>query len=926
MSSEREPFPQNESGAVPERAGLEHALHERALRSPGKPLDPAARALMQERFRADFAHVRVHTDAVAAESATAAGAKAYTVGDHIVFNEGEYAPGDERGKRSLAHELAHVVQQSRGGAPAPGLTAGHHLEHDAHQAADHAAGGGPVVVAGASSPGIARQAGEMSWLERKAREAYHRAAPAIEKAREFVSKVNEAPSLNEVVAQKLEQYAAKTAPDGPQGAALKTTARVMTAAAKVTSQPRRAAMRATLQGHPIQAVQDYQKGVDEGLAELKKEVFNGIEAYEDGKFGTSGDPLTKAADSMTGGKASAYSRQVQGGLMKSVYTMGEGLANIVVHPVRTAEGLNKIAEMASPTPSRDTMTNAAGLVSDLADPKTTAKQAGQNYLAAEEAKQKQRQAEMLALVKGLGENYIEAWKKKRYGEIPGLLLGDVGSFFIGAGEGKAAGSLGRGAGAAGKIGEAAKVADLAKAGDLGKAGELGKVGDAAKAGDLAKVAETAKPLEAAEGLKATGQPKPPALPKEAPAPTPHPSEQGPPGYRRPAPPPEPSFPPPEPRKPFVPEPKPMPPEPKPLPPEPKPVVHPLRRRRQDPPPFKDSAPVQNPAAARAEGELAEVVEAEEASARTAAEADHVPAAVEAGGDRAVATAGPKKPVGQPVHASGTTTQAGPARGSGGAGGGSRGGGGGGSGGGGSRRPRRPSEPKEPPIPAEGIGRTPSAETLDRFMTHFQNNRRRYPADIRKLIDEAALNPTRTTVEAVDTAIRDLYASRVNKALGYSGVRRPHQLTAPFRTSVKGHSPLASEGGRFEAMMEVGPNQRTPSLNLQGQTKNGILVDVDHFDFAKRSGREIKMPLAIKAHRGRVPEGLFDQLVHQAEWTRDWGMRPFQWELHSLEDLRAVQQAVRENLHRAPVELADILHYDVLVAPGRGTAIRITYLP
>lgn len=92
---------------------------------------------------------------------------------------------------------------------------------------------------------------------------------------------------------------------------------------------------------------------------------------------------------------------------------------------------------------------------------------------------------------------------------------------------------------------------------------------------------------------------------------------------------------------------------------------------------------------------------------------------------------------------------------------------------------------------------------------------------------------------------------MNKALGYSGVRNPDPLTAPFRTSVKGHSPRGSEGGKFEAMMEVGRDQKTPALNLQGQTKNGTPLDIDHFDCANRCGREIKMPLAIEACRGRV---------------------------------------------------------------------------
>jgi hypothetical protein len=60
----------------------------------------------------DFSAVRVHTDSRAAESARDVGALAYTVGNHIVFNTNEYAPDTNVGRKLLAHELTHVVQQS----------------------------------------------------------------------------------------------------------------------------------------------------------------------------------------------------------------------------------------------------------------------------------------------------------------------------------------------------------------------------------------------------------------------------------------------------------------------------------------------------------------------------------------------------------------------------------------------------------------------------------------------------------------------------------------------------------------------------------------------------------------------------------------------------------------------------------------------
>jgi Domain of unknown function (DUF4157) len=82
------------------------------LRSSGQPLDTETREFMEPRFRHDFSQVRVHTNRRAAESARELNALAYTVGRDMVFRTGEYVPGTTAGKRLLAHELTHVVQQS----------------------------------------------------------------------------------------------------------------------------------------------------------------------------------------------------------------------------------------------------------------------------------------------------------------------------------------------------------------------------------------------------------------------------------------------------------------------------------------------------------------------------------------------------------------------------------------------------------------------------------------------------------------------------------------------------------------------------------------------------------------------------------------------------------------------------------------------
>ena len=85
-------------------------VHE-VLRSSGQPLDTNARAFMEPRFGHDFSRVRVHTGEKAAESARAVNALAYTVGRDVVFDTGQYAPATDAGRRLIAHELTHVVQQ-----------------------------------------------------------------------------------------------------------------------------------------------------------------------------------------------------------------------------------------------------------------------------------------------------------------------------------------------------------------------------------------------------------------------------------------------------------------------------------------------------------------------------------------------------------------------------------------------------------------------------------------------------------------------------------------------------------------------------------------------------------------------------------------------------------------------------------------------
>jgi Domain of unknown function (DUF4157) len=121
------------------------------LRSTGRPLDTSARKFFEPRFGQDFSRVRVHTDARADESARSVNALAYTVGNDIVFQSGQYSPQSATGSRLLAHELTHTIQQA--GMPQSVVSPfrigpaddAHEREADA-QAARVVDGGSPQVL------------------------------------------------------------------------------------------------------------------------------------------------------------------------------------------------------------------------------------------------------------------------------------------------------------------------------------------------------------------------------------------------------------------------------------------------------------------------------------------------------------------------------------------------------------------------------------------------------------------------------------------------------------------------------------------------------------------------------------------------------------------------------------------------------------
>jgi hypothetical protein len=111
---EKKPVQRKAAGAPMPGGGAAPPIVSQALSAAGRPLDAPLGAYISQRFGRDFSGVRIHTDSQAQASAEAVGAAAYTVGQHLVFGAGRYDPGSDAGRRLIAHELAHTVQQ--GGA------------------------------------------------------------------------------------------------------------------------------------------------------------------------------------------------------------------------------------------------------------------------------------------------------------------------------------------------------------------------------------------------------------------------------------------------------------------------------------------------------------------------------------------------------------------------------------------------------------------------------------------------------------------------------------------------------------------------------------------------------------------------------------------------------------------------------------------
>ena len=98
--------------------------------SGSQSIEPAARSFLETRFGRDLKRVRVHTDRAAARSAQAKQARAYAVGRDIVFGADRYEPHSEEGRRLLAHEVTHVIQQNFGASSTDRVVENQSVTHE----------------------------------------------------------------------------------------------------------------------------------------------------------------------------------------------------------------------------------------------------------------------------------------------------------------------------------------------------------------------------------------------------------------------------------------------------------------------------------------------------------------------------------------------------------------------------------------------------------------------------------------------------------------------------------------------------------------------------------------------------------------------------------------------------------------------------
>lgn len=100
-------------------ANQELSMRLRSSKGGGQSMDAKTLSEMSNGFGTDFSNVRIHTDSNAVQMNRELGSQAFTNGNDIYFNDGNYAPSSDKGKHLLAHELTHTIQQSSGTSASP---------------------------------------------------------------------------------------------------------------------------------------------------------------------------------------------------------------------------------------------------------------------------------------------------------------------------------------------------------------------------------------------------------------------------------------------------------------------------------------------------------------------------------------------------------------------------------------------------------------------------------------------------------------------------------------------------------------------------------------------------------------------------------------------------------------------------------------
>lgn len=403
-----------------------------ATKRSAQALEPNTRTHMEALFNHDFGQVRIYDDRQAALEAANIHAAAFTIGQNVTFGADRYAPQTPDGHQLLAHELTHVVQNSRHSSVSPrGLSQpSDGAEREANRLSARVAAGQGVRVQVAPSAGIARS--PLDWLEEKASGAMD--------------------SL------------------GSAGSAISSGASSALDWTKETGAGIYGGMKENA-GYIRQGEHWLDGGVDWLEQKSHDGAHQATEQYKD----------TPILGSLLGANewVNDKSTQAVGGVLKGATGLAGGLLEAAANPVDTAKSLYTMSEH---IPGLGLPQKVLHGAYDLAfSDKSTGDIADQTFNPLEDSKY------WGGVGRAVWSPYQKAIDDGKGAEAVGRGVFDIGSLLLGVGEVGGAAKVTEAA----KIADAAKVADAAKAADLAKAADAAKAAEAAEA---AKVSEAAKVL------------------------------------------------------------------------------------------------------------------------------------------------------------------------------------------------------------------------------------------------------------------------------------------------------------------------------------------------------------------------------------------------------------------------------------------------